>query len=190
MDSGLQLTAEGAKTKRWALAAAAAILAVAAAALFVLERGVGGPAVASGSTPADTSASRGPATGGASLPPIPPAGQAGAQPGQGIVVRPSPPPVATDVRARVQEQATAAMARVREAVLATCKPQVAALDRPAVFTVQLSFDPSGREVGRGATPDGPMPEGLETCVLVAEAGAVHVDAPGAPMSAFVRLEIP
>ncbi|MEY2669030.1 MAG: hypothetical protein RJA59_1668 [Pseudomonadota bacterium] len=82
------------------------------------------------------------------------------------------------------------MARVREVVLATCPAAVSELAGPAVFTVHLSFDSSGKEVARSASTDSPVPGALQTCILLAEAGALRVDSSGEPVSARVRLEMP
>jgi hypothetical protein len=80
--------------------------------------------------------------------------------------------------------------RVREVVLATCPAAVSELDGPAVFTVHLSFDASGKEVARSASTDSPAPRALQTCFLLAEAGALRVDPPGVPVSTRVELVMP
>lgn len=178
-----------ARIGRWATAAATAILAVAAAALLLVE--LSGPKAdpASPVTASDEAGSR-----PVELPPVarspveraPPL----AAPDRELVVLPGAAPVPVDVRARVAEEATAAVASVREEVLATCRPALSELDGTASLTLHLSFDAAGKEVARSASADPPVPPALQTCVLLAAAGTLRVGNAGSPMSVRVRLELP
>ena len=178
-----------ARTVRWATAAATTILVVAAAALLLVELSGREANPAWPVTASDEAGSRPVEAGPVArstverAPPL-------VNPDRELVVLPGPPPVPVDVRARVAEEATEAVASVREEVLATCRPALSELDGPASFTLHLSFDAAGKEVARGASSDSPVPAALQTCVLLAAAGTLRVDNAGTPMSVQVRLELP
>ena len=102
---------------------------------------------------------------------------------------PGPPPVPVDVRERVGSQAVAEVALLREVVRRDCRSHLGG-GSPIELTVDLSFDAAGREAGRSIIGSGPLPAALRTCVLLANAGSLRVDPPGAPMGARVQMELP
>jgi len=98
--------------------------------------------------------------------------------------------VSPEVRDRVQRQAELEVARLGTLVRTACAGAVAELTTPVVLGVNLSFDVSGRENARSVAAKEPLSGALRTCILITDAGGLRVDAPGVPVSARVRMELP